>query len=134
MLSTALDDLAQLWQIFCGREPANASSRNGDPNSTRTQPKKGNGVGIKKKEGFSYFQYQVKISAAAVPLPQEPVADQLPQQISLPPFRDQVWLLKRKVQSLENNNDIINGLKQKNKDTIKNLSVAFCQNQALKSV
>ena len=35
---------------------------------------------------------------------------------------------------MDNNKDIINGLKQKDKDTIKKLSVAVFQNQALKSV
>ena len=85
---------------------------------------------------FSYLQYQVKLASEAVPLKKEPVAAPLTKKPypPPPPFHDQVSLLNCKVQSLDNNKDITNGLKQKNKDNIKNLSVTVFQNQAFESV
>ena len=79
MFPTALYKLAQLCQIFCGDESANPSYINGNPTSVGMHPKKGNHVGIKKKKGVSYFQHEVKLAVAEVSLPQEPVADPLPQ-------------------------------------------------------
>ena len=119
MLPTALDELSQLWQIFCFHERSNLSSRNGDPTSTRMKKNKRNGVGIKNKKGVPYLQYPVKLAAAAVPLPKEPVLSPPPHQPSHPCFCDQVFLLKCKVWSPYNNKDTINELKRNNKDNIK---------------
>ena len=69
-----------------------------------------------------YLQYLVKLVAAEVTLQQEPIAAPLPHNTSHPPLCDQVWLLKRKVRSLENNKDTINELNLKNKDSIKILN------------
>ena len=66
MVHTALDEFAQLCQIF---EPTNPYSINRDPNFNITHPKKGKWVGIKKNRNISYLQYQVNVAAAAVPLP-----------------------------------------------------------------
>ena len=76
MVPTDLDKLDQLCQIF---KAANPYSIIGDPTSTMTQRNKGKHVGIKKKKGVSYFQHEVKLAVAEVSLPQEPVADPLPQ-------------------------------------------------------
>ena len=122
MVPTALDELAQLCQIFCVDEASNPSYRNVNPTSSGMQPKKGNQVGIKNKKGVSYLQYQVKLAAAAVSLPKEPVSDPLSQRTSHLPFRDQIRLLKRKVWSLENNKDTTKELKRNNKDAIKFLN------------
>ena len=78
MVPVALEKLAKLCQTFCGDKPANKSSRNGDPTSTRTHPKKIKGVGIKNNKGDSYFQYKVKLVSAEVKLPQEPFLAPLP--------------------------------------------------------
>ena len=72
-----LRELTQLCQISRGDKPANPSSRNGDPTSTRMHQKKGKHVGIKNKKGVSYLQYQVKRAEVSVPMPQEPAADSL---------------------------------------------------------
>ena len=66
-----------------------------------------------------YLQYLVKLVAAEVTLQQEPIAAPLPHNTSHPPLCDHVWLLNRKVRSLENNKDTINELNLKNKDSIK---------------
>ena len=129
MVPTTLEDLDQLCQTFRGKEPANPSSINGYPTSTRTQQKKGKRVSIKNKNGLPYLQYQIKLAASKLPLTQEHVAAVLPHHPYHPPFHYQVRLLKSKVRSLENNKDITNGLEQKNKGTIKNLGVAVYRNQ-----
>ena len=78
---------------------------------------------------FHTSNTRIKLAAAAVSLPKEPVSAPLSQRTSHLPFRDQIRLLKRKVWSLENNKDTINDLKRKNKDTVKILKT---KNQLLK--